>query len=36
LGSATLALDASGTVRAGVLYDPYRWVRDSNGTMPGS
>jgi RHS repeat-associated protein len=36
LGSATLALDASGNVQAGVLYDPCGNGRYSSGTMPGT
>jgi RHS repeat-associated protein len=36
LGSATVALDASGTVQASQLYAPYGTGRYSSGTMPGS
>lgn len=36
LGSATVALDASGNVAAAQLYAPYGTVRYSTGTMPGS
>lgn len=36
LGSASVALDGSGSVQASVLYGPYGAVRYSSGTMPGS
>jgi RHS repeat-associated protein len=34
LGSTVVALNASGTVTASLLYAPYGGVRYSNGTMP--
>jgi RHS repeat-associated protein len=36
LGSAEVALDASGTAQASTLYGPFGNTRYSNGTMPGS
>jgi RHS repeat-associated protein len=36
LGSATVALDASGNTQASTLYGPYGASRYANGTMPGS
>jgi RHS repeat-associated protein len=36
LGSATVALDASGNAQAVTLYAPYGTTRYSSGTMPGS
>ncbi|MGZ6390005.1 MAG: RHS repeat-associated core domain-containing protein [Ktedonobacterales bacterium] len=35
-GSASVALDGTGSVQASVLYGPYGAVRYSSGTMPGS
>ena len=36
LGSATVALNSSGTATASILYDAYGHVRYASGTMPGS